>query len=697
MNSNTINLDIDPIDSDMNIYNADTDLVILETDISKINLNPTKAETFNEYISDDYPETIISDIVDVDTYLPFNERENEYIPNDFSDIVDVDTYLPFNERKNEYIPDDFSDIVKADTYIPVNESEDEYISNDSTKTIIFDIVTILDTYAAEFDTNQINLFCDTKYIPEIEKLQQSYSDYIIDIPDDFKNVPRQGLSPAPVAQLELILPIIQLKISDISKKINVINTHINLILGIISTLDECIHNFDKKENISDSMEIELLFQKCDSLPDEYKNISYIQQKILVIEKKINTFALENNSSRIYKNLHGDSYLEKDIDKNKYETNSISFQNIYKNTHISKINTHIPKINTHIPKIDTHIPKIDTHATVIDLSEINENLRDDINFNDETYHENNGSKKKLIASGGQDGSIIIWDGETYTPIHILKGHTEYIASIKFSPDGVILASGSGDCMIRLWYVESGTPLRTINAHIGVVRCLDFSTNGKKIISVGYDNIIKIWNTKTGSILSKISGLAEYGYPNRHTDKILAVKYFTNSNCFASCSMDRTIKIWNDKTCEIKCTLDTSGVSIFDISTDNKNIVSASDYLYAKHIESFHFLDQASFRESHIMEAHEKGINSIKISPDNSKIVSGSDDGTIKIWDTETNELLNTLVGHHQQVTCINFLDRGKKIVSASYDNTIKIWDTETGELLRTLDKHTSIVYSVACLN
>ncbi|MEE0961888.1 MAG: hypothetical protein U0L54_05005, partial [Bacteroidales bacterium] len=64
-----------------------------------------------------------------------------------------------------------------------------------------------------------------------------------------------------------------------------------------------------------------------------------------------------------------------------------------------------------------------------------------------------------------------------------------------------------------------------------------------------------------------------------------------------------------------------------------------------------------------------------SPDGTKIISGSNDKTIKIWDANTGECLKTLEGHSQPVYSVSYSPDGTKIISGSFDNTIKIWGEE----------------------
>jgi len=73
--------------------------------------------------------------------------------------------------------------------------------------------------------------------------------------------------------------------------------------------------------------------------------------------------------------------------------------------------------------------------------------------------------KVLASGGADGAIRLWDGATGTELRAMKPDRFFVNSVVFSPDGKVLASGSGAGKIELWDVASGRELRTLSGHLG----------------------------------------------------------------------------------------------------------------------------------------------------------------------------------------------------------------------------------------
>jgi len=99
---------------------------------------------------------------------------------------------------------------------------------------------------------------------------------------------------------------------------------------------------------------------------------------------------------------------------------------------------------------------------------------------------------------------------------------------------------------------------------------------------------------------------------------------------------------------------------------------------------------------VFEGHTNSVNSIAFSQDGKRIVSGSYDQTIRVWDAETGEVVvGPLEGHTNSVKSVAFSQDGKRIVSGSRDHTIRVWDAETGEVVvGPLEGHTNSVNSVA---
>src|ERR1700674_2218187 len=77
----------------------------------------------------------------------------------------------------------------------------------------------------------------------------------------------------------------------------------------------------------------------------------------------------------------------------------------------------------------------------------------------------GADGRLLASGGMDGTVRLWEAPSGRPLATLEGHTNAVRGVALSADGQLLASGSFDGTVRLWEAPSGQHLATLEGHTG----------------------------------------------------------------------------------------------------------------------------------------------------------------------------------------------------------------------------------------
>jgi WD40 repeat protein len=109
--------------------------------------------------------------------------------------------------------------------------------------------------------------------------------------------------------------------------------------------------------------------------------------------------------------------------------------------------------------------------------------------------------KLLASGGADKKVILWDWITFKKLTVFEGHKDEITSLNFNWNGTLLASGSLDGTTRLWDTIKHKEIFCINDYKDSVSSVSFSPDGGKIVSSGFDKTVYVHDLKTRKNVQK----------------------------------------------------------------------------------------------------------------------------------------------------------------------------------------------------
>jgi WD40 repeat protein len=153
--------------------------------------------------------------------------------------------------------------------------------------------------------------------------------------------------------------------------------------------------------------------------------------------------------------------------------------------------------------------------------------------------------RWIASGCMSGRILLWDATSGQQVQALAGYRSVYSPedslfspvrIAFSPDSKLLAGGGQENSVELWEVGSGDHVHALPGHAGSVFAVAFSPDGKWLASGGDDTSIRVWDLATGRGVATLSG---------HTGRVTALSWSSDGRWLASGSLDTTVKLWRRK--------------------------------------------------------------------------------------------------------------------------------------------------------
>ena len=299
--------------------------------------------------------------------------------------------------------------------------------------------------------------------------------------------------------------------------------------------------------------------------------------------------------------------------------------------------------------------------------------------------------KLSAFASKDLPSEIKQANTWNSINSFKGHSDWIRSLAFSPDGQAIVSGSNDETARLWDVKTGQLIHMLTGHEQRIKSVGISPDGGIIASASANSIIKLWSLQTGKRQCTIKT------SDNPATVLNAIVISPRGNIIASASASTqgTVKLWDLENGKRKYAVAAHDSSVLALafSPDGQVLVSGSKSSNIKVWGS----GGNSKKPLYVIEhAHLSEVLSLAVSPDGQTLVSGGADRTIKLWDlaTGTKKQPHILYGHAGRVWCVAISPDGTKIASASADYTVKLWDLATGKLLQTLTGHLGEVRAVA---
>jgi WD40 repeat protein len=317
--------------------------------------------------------------------------------------------------------------------------------------------------------------------------------------------------------------------------------------------------------------------------------------------------------------------------------------------------------------------------------------------------------KHIAVGGArflpESPLIVFEAATGKAVHRLTGHAHVVRTVAFSADGKLLASGGGDGRLAVWDLATGKRLWLSKQDVGDTAT--FLGDSKTLAADENYRDIRLFDATTGK-----AGLLLKG----HQQRIFGVAASPDGKRLASCSMDGSVRLWDPSSGQevarftiaekyglnvafsadgkwLACVTYTGAVYLYEVAAAKErwrtpagaqavcSVAFSQDgtELFAIRQE-IRVLDVATGKERRRLPMPREMYH-LALAPDRQSAATISNDGEVRLFDLQTGKAINRFEGHAQLVRSLSFSPDGKVLATASDEDYFRLWDPATGKPLQ----------------
>ncbi len=271
---------------------------------------------------------------------------------------------------------------------------------------------------------------------------------------------------------------------------------------------------------------------------------------------------------------------------------------------------------------------------------------------------------LLGRGGRSAFVsglfclLTWAGIAHADF---VGHGAPVRDVVLSHDGTKALTAGFDDQVILWDVVSRQALRRLIGHEAAVNAVAFlGLQEKQAVSAGDDGKILLWDLETGELIARWEG---------HDKKVVAIAVSLDGKLVASGSWDRTVRLWDAETGHQLQVFEGHDSSVNALSFIPGALVSVG---YGGTIRTWPLDGEGSPTR---VASVGFPINDLAVDSSGARIVTGSADGIVRLWDLGNGELLRQYEGHEGAVLAVGMSPDGRTLASGGTDGLLNLWDAD----------------------
>lgn len=290
----------------------------------------------------------------------------------------------------------------------------------------------------------------------------------------------------------------------------------------------------------------------------------------------------------------------------------------------------------------------------------------------------------------DKTLRLWEVETGREVRTFTAVGGVLLTAALSPDERHVLAGASDGVVHVFSVSTGLLTRTWRAHQGAINALLTveTAQGTRVVTASSDGSARVWNMEGGAPLAELSGQPA---PHQHTGRVQALAVRPKGRYVLTGGRDGAAILWSMESGQPmrlfrRADAPGAGVTAAVFEVDGEHVLIG----YDDGVVVRYDMQQ---RVVSTIPAHSRAIQSLALGPDGRLLLSGSTDGTARLFDLHAGDVTGLVLDHPRSVVSTAFSPDGKRMLTVS-GRTTRLWDVQTRRELRTLAGRTEPVRALA---